>query len=180
MRKVVAGLFMSLDGVVESPSSWAIFDEQTTAVMAAGIQQADAILLGRRTYLEFASLWPGQASETPMAHFMNATPKHVVSATLSGPLDWANSYLVSGDLAEQVAALRAQPGRNIQVPGSPALVQSLLRAGLLDELSLMIQPIVLGAGQRLFGELPDRLRLRLVESTTFRTGVLSVTYQPAR
>lgn len=178
MRKIVAGLFMSLDGVVESPSNWATFNEEATAMMAAGIEKADAILLGRRTYLEFAGIWPAQGSGTAMARFLNATPKYVVSSTLSAPLDWANSSLVSGDLAAAVAGIRAQPGLDIQVPGSPALVRSLLRHGLLDELSLMIQPIVVGSGRRLFDGLTDQVRLRLVESTALRTGVVTVTYQP--
>lgn len=175
MRKIVAGLAMSLDGVVESPSSWMLFDDEMNAVISEGIARSDAILLGRRTYLRFAGLWPTLGSDVPLADFMNNTPKYIVSATL-GTLDWANSSLLTGDLAGALARLREQPGRNIQIPGSPTLVRSLLRDGLLDELSLMIQPVVVGSGMRLFDETTSLLSLKLVESRTLGTGVLSVTY----
>jgi dihydrofolate reductase len=176
MRKVVAGLAISLDGVVESPSDWMLFSPEVAAVISAGIAQADAILLGTRTYLDFAALWPGLDSE--MADFMNNTPKHIVSSSLT-TLEWANSSLLTGDLATAVTKLRNQPGKNIQVPGSPRLVRSLLRDGLLDQLSLMVQPVVLGTGLRLFEQMYGRTDLRLVQSTTLSTGVLSVTYEPA-
>jgi dihydrofolate reductase len=175
MRKIVAGLAMSLDGVVESPSKWMLFDDEMNAVISEGIARADAILLGRCTYQRFATLWPGLGSDVPLAAFMNNTPKHIVSSTL-GTLEWANSSLVTGDLAVELGRLKEQPGKNIQIPGSPRLVRSLIRAGLLDELSLMIQPIVVGAGRRLFDELTDQVSLRLAESRTLGSGVLSVTY----
>jgi dihydrofolate reductase len=180
IRKVVAGLFMSLDGVVEAPGEWAFAygDDEMWAGIAAGIAQADAVLLGRRTYLEFAALWPTQGRDVPMAAFLNDSPKYVASTTLT-TLDWAGSRLLTGDLADEVAKLRRLPGRNIQVPGSPRLVRSLLRAGLLDELSLNICPVVLGSGMRLFDDMPGRIRLDLVRSSTFKTGVLGVTYRPA-
>jgi dihydrofolate reductase len=179
MRKVVAGLFISLDGVVESPANWAYeyFNDDVWNAIGAGIAQADAVLLGRRTYLEFAELWPSQGSEVPMADFLNNMPKYVVSSTLD-TLDWAGSSLLRGDLAEELATLKEQPGSNIQVPGSPTLVRSLLRDGLLDELSLMIAPIVVGAGMRLLAEM-DRVPLKLLQSSALSTGVLAVTYEPA-
>jgi dihydrofolate reductase len=118
-------------------------------------------------------------SDVPMTDFMNNTPKYVVSSTLHA-LEWANSILLTGDLAEEVAKLKAQPGRSIQIPGSPRLVWSLLRDGLLDELALMVHPIVLGSGMRLFEEMTGRISLNLVDSRTLSTGVVSVTYQPAR
>lgn len=177
MRKVVAGLAISLDGVVESPSNWMLFNDEMAEVIGAGLAQSDAILLGRRTYLEFAKLWPNLDSDVPTADFMNNTPKHIVSSTLD-TLEWANSRLVTGDLAEEVAKLKEQPGKNIQIPGSPRLVRSLLRDGLLDELSLMVHPIVVGSGMRLFDEMTDQVGLKLVKSTTLSAGVLSVTYQP--
>jgi dihydrofolate reductase len=155
MRKIVTGLFISLDGVVESPSDWLLSSDEMWEVIGAGIAQSDAILLGRCTYLQFAEIWPNQGSDVPMADFLNNTPKHVVSSTLD-TLDWANSSLVTGDLAGEVAKLRDQPGKNVQIPGSPTLVRSLLRGGLLDELSLMAHPIVVGSGMRLFEGLPIR------------------------
>lgn len=112
MRKVVAGLFMSLDGVVESPDKWGFqyFTDEMYEVMAAGVAQADSVLLGRRTYVEFAKLWPTQGSDVPMADFLNNSPKYVVSATLD-TLEWAPSTLVTGDLAEELTKLKEQPGR---------------------------------------------------------------------
>jgi dihydrofolate reductase len=181
MRRIVAGLLMSLDGVVESPSEWGFsryFNDEMQEGIAAGVTQADAVLLGRRTYLEFAELWPNQGSEVPMADFLNNSPKYVVSATLE-TLGWANSRLLTGDLAEELTKLKEQPGKNILIPGSPRLVRSLLRDRLLDELSLNICPVVVGSGMRLFDEITDLLPLRLVNSTTLSTGVLGVTYQPA-
>jgi dihydrofolate reductase len=180
MRKIVTGLFMSLDGVVESPFSWATpyFNDEMFDVIRAGIAQADAILLGRRTYLEFAELWPSQDSSVPMADFLNNTPKFVVSSTLD-TLDWGPASLVRGNVADEIGKLKQQPGKNIQIPGSPTLVRSLLRHGLLDDLTLGIAPLVVGTGMRLFDESTERLPLKLAETRTYPTGLLDVTYQPA-
>jgi dihydrofolate reductase len=179
VRKVVAGLAITLDGVVEGPSknNWLMFNDEMGAAIGAGVAESDAILLGTQTYLEFAQLWPTQGSEVPMADFMNQTPKYVLSHSLE-TLDWNNSILLRGDLTEVVTKLKNEPGRNIQVPGSPRLVRSLLRAGLLDELSLMVHPLVLGGGMRLFDGVTERIALTVTESKTFRTGVVSVTYRP--
>ncbi|MGO8883830.1 MAG: dihydrofolate reductase family protein [Streptosporangiaceae bacterium] len=177
MRKIVAGLAISLDGVVEAPSqgNWMRFNDEMAEIIAAGIAEADAILLGRRTYLEFAEMWPSLGSDVPMADFMNNTPKYVVSRTLR-TLGWAHSTLLAGDLAEEVRSLKEQPGRSIQMPGSPTLVRSLLRCGLLDELALMIHPVVLGSGMRLFDETTGRIGLELMDARTLSTGVVSLTY----
>jgi dihydrofolate reductase len=183
MRKIVAGLLMSLDGVVESPNEWGwsqYMNDEMTEGIVAGVAQADAVLLGRRTYVEFANLWPNQGSEVPMADFLNHSPKYVVSATLDTPLEWANAHLIKGALAEELAKLKQQPGKNILIPGSPTLVRSLLVDGLLDELNLNICPVVVGSGMRLFDGITDLVRLELVQSTTLSTGVLGVTYQPLR
>jgi dihydrofolate reductase len=178
MRKIVAGLAITLDGVVESPSNWMLLDDEANEVIRAGIARADAVLLGRRTYLEFAGLWPKRGSDVPMADFLNNAPKYVASGTLD-TLDWKPATLLAGDLREELATLKAQPGRNIQVPGSPRLVRSLLRDGLLDELALMIQPVVVGSGLRLFDEPTEPMRLDVVDSRTLGSGVLSVVYRPA-
>lgn len=174
------GLFVSLDGVVESPDGWQLpyFNDEMIEGINIGIARADAVLLGRRTYLEDAELWPTQGSDVPMADFMNDTPKYVVSSTLD-TLEWANSVLISGDLADELTRLKQQPGKDILIHGSPTLVRSLLRDGLLDELSLYILPVVIGSGMRLFDGITNRVALELVESTTFSNGVLGVTYQPA-
>ncbi len=181
MRKIVAGLFISLDGVVETPDRWRsrYFTAEIAEMMAAGIAQADAVLMGRRLYQEFAGYWPNQGGDVPMADFLNQTPKYVVSATLDTPLEWANSRLITGDLAEELTKLKQRPGKNIQIPGSPTLVRSLLRDGLLDELALLICPVVVGSGLRLFDGMTRQVELELVESRTFSTGALSATYQPA-
>jgi dihydrofolate reductase len=181
IRKIVAGLLMSLDGVVESPNEWGFsryFNDEMKDGIAAGIAQADAVLLGRRTYLEFAKVWPNQGSDVLMADFLNTSPKYVVSTTLD-TLEWANSSRISGDLAAELGKLKQRPGKNILIPGSPTLVRSLLRDGLLDELSLNICPVVVGSGMRLFDEITHPLRLKLVDSRTLSTGVVGVTYQPA-
>jgi dihydrofolate reductase len=176
MRKIVAGLAVTLDGVVDSPSgNWMMFNDEMREIIDAGVAEADAILLGRRTYLEFAEMWPRLGGEVPMADFMNNTPKYVASRTLR-TVEWAGSTLLTGDLATELTELKRRPGKNIQVPGSPRLVRSLLSDGLLDELSLMIHPIVLGTGARLFDEQTDRMELKLTDSRTLATGVVSATY----
>ncbi len=182
MRRIVAGLLMSLDGVVESPDRWGwrrYMNEEMSRGIVAGVAQADAVLLGRVTYEQFAKIWPDQGSDVPMADFLNGSPKYVVSRSLRAPLEWAHSTVVAGNLAEELARLKQQPGKNILVPGSPRLVRSLLRDGLLDELSLNICPIVVGEGMRLFDGIGAEVTLKLVDSTVFSTGVLGVTYQRA-
>lgn len=181
MRKIVAGLFMSLDGVVEAPEQWAYQygTDQMWAEIAAGIGRADGVLLGRHTYQQFAQMWPNQPSDMPMAAFLNNTHKYVVSASLD-TLQWGPASLLTGDIADELTELRRRPGKNIQVPGSPTLVRSLVRDGLLDELRLHICPTVVGPGMRLFEDMTDQVRLKVTESKTFRTGILAVTYQPDR
>lgn len=176
MRKIVAGLAVTLDGVVDSPSgNWMMFNDEMQEIIDAGVAEADAILLGRRTYLEFAAMWPRLGGDVPMADFMNGTPKYVASSTLRS-LEWAGSTLLTGDLATELTELKRRPGKNIQIPGSPRLVRSLLAGGLLDELSLMIHPVVLGTGARLFDGQADRMDLKLQDSRTLGTGVISATY----
>ncbi len=179
MRQIAAGLFISLDGVVESPDRWGFqyMDEAMTRGISAGISQADAVLLGRKTYTEFASMWPSQPDEVPMAHFLNHTHKYVVSSTLN-TLDWQPATLISGDLTAEITRLKQQPGLNIQIPGSPTLVRALLRVGLLDVLSLSICPIVVGSGWHLFDDSINMVGLKLVHSTILSTGVIGATYMP--
>jgi dihydrofolate reductase len=181
MRKVTAGLFVSLDGVVESPEKWHFpyFNDEMGEAVEAAIAASDAMLLGRVTYQEFAAYWPGVSSEDePFATHMNNTPKYVVSKTLD-KAEWNNSTLISGNVAEEITKLKQQPGKNIGITGSATLVQSLLQDDLLDELGLMIHPVVVGSGKRLFQEGGGPKGLKLVDSMTFSTGVVSLTYQPA-
>ena len=181
MRKVTAGLFVSLDGVVESPEKWHFpyFNDEMGEAVGAAISSSDAMLLGRVTYQEFAAYWPGVSSEDePFATHMNNAPKYVVSKTLD-KAEWNNSTLISGNVAEEITKLKQQPGKNIGITGSATLVQSLLQDDLLDELGLMIHPVVVGSGKRLFQEGGGPKGLKLVDSMTFSTGVVSLTYQPA-
>ncbi len=181
MRKVTAGLFVSLDGVVEAPEKWQLpyFNDEMGEAIGAVMAEADAMLLGRVTYQEFASYWPGvSAEDQPFADHMNNTPKFVVSTTLAEPLEWQNSTLIKGNVAEEIAKLKQQPGRNIGITGSATLVQSLLQDDLLDELGLLVHPVVVGSGKRLFEEGGDQKGLKLVDSKTFSTGVVYLTYQP--
>jgi dihydrofolate reductase len=182
MRKVTAGLFVSLDGVTESPEKWQLpyFNDEMGEAVGAAMAAADAMLLGRVTYEEFASYWPGVSSEDqPFADHMNNTPKYVVSTTLGEPLEWNNSTLVKGNVAEEISRLKRQPGKDIGITGSVTLVQSLLQEDLLDELGLMFHPVVVGSGKRLFEEGGVPKELKLVDSKTFSTGVVYLTYRPA-
>ena len=182
VRKVTAGLFVSLDGVTESPERWQLpyFDDEMGEAVGAAMNAADAMLLGRVTYQEFASYWPGVSPEDqPFAGYMNDTPKHVVSTTLEEPLGWNNSTLIKGNVVEEITKLKQQPGKNIGVTGSATLVRALLRDDLLDELGLMVHPVVVGSGRRLFEDWGDLKRLELVDSRTFGTGVVYLTYRPA-
>jgi dihydrofolate reductase len=181
MRRIVAGLLMSLDGVVESPGLWGFsryFNDEMKEGIRTGIAQADAVLLGRRTYLEFAELWPKQGSEVLMSDFLNHSPKYVVSSTLK-TLEWANSSLLTGDLDDALRELKRQPGKDILIPGSPTLVRALVRSGLLDVLNLNVCPVVVGSGMRLFEGMTDQVDLTLVHSTTLSNGVVGLTYGPA-
>jgi dihydrofolate reductase len=180
MRKVVAGLLLSLDGVMESPDKWHFpyFNDEMGADIGAQMAASDAMLLGRVTYQEFASFWPGAPADDPFTAQMNDTPKYVVSTTLD-TVEWKNSTLIKGNIAEAITNLKQQPGKNINITGSATLVRSLLRDNLLDELRLMVHPIVVGSGKRLFEEMGEQVALTLVDSKTFSTGVLSLIYEPA-
>ncbi len=178
MRKVIAGLFISLDGVVESPGEWQFdhFDAEMGASMSAHIAAEDTVLLGRVTYQEWADYWP-TSNDEPYASHINNTAKYVVSTTLD-KVAWQNSTLIKGNLAGEIARLKQQPGGNIGVAGSPTLVESLLQDNLLDELTLMIHPVVVGSGKRLFKDGRPLERLKLVGSKITSTGVAILTYHP--
>jgi dihydrofolate reductase len=178
MRKVVSGLFISLDGVVESPEKWQFdnFDADMGAALEAHITAEDTILLGRVTYQDWAPYWPTSTDE-PYASHINNTPKYVFSTTLD-KVEWKNSTLVKGSLADEIARLKKQPGKNIGVAGSPTLVRSMLQQNLLDQLTLMFHPVIVGKGKRLFDRWDDLKRLKLVASQTTSTGVSLLTFQP--
>jgi dihydrofolate reductase len=180
MRKIVAGLFMSVDGVVESPEQWQVpyFNEEMGQALGAQMAESDTLLLGRRTYQEFAAFWPNQPSDAPFADYMNSTPKLVVSTTLD-TVEWENATLLKGDVAAELAMLKQQPGKNLNVTGSGTLVRYLLGENLLDELQLMVCPVVVGRGRHLFEDGGDQKALNLVSSGSFSTGVLQLSYQSA-
>jgi dihydrofolate reductase len=180
VRKVVAVELVSVDGVIEAPEEWAFSysNEEMEEANASGMAASDALLLGRVTYDALAAFWPHQPGGTPMVDYINSVPKFVVSETLEEPLEWNNSTLIEGNVAEEITQLKRQPGKDITILGSGVLVRSLLRNGLLDELKLMVHPIVLGGGKRLFEEGGDQKALELVDSKTFGTGVLYLTYRP--
>ena len=182
MREVIAAEFLSLDGVMESPDQWHFpyFDDEMGRAIGEGFAASDALLMGRVNYEEWAAYWPKQDPEAvPEAAQMNGLRKYVVSTTLEEPLEWENSTLIKEDVAEEIEKLRNRPGKNITISGSATLVRSLLRDGLLDELQLMIHPVIVGSGKRLFEDGGDLKRPELVDSKTTGTGVLILTYRPA-
>jgi dihydrofolate reductase len=178
MRKIAAGLFISLDGVVESPEKWTgpYFNDQVGQAVGELMADNDALLLGRVTYEGFAAAFGGESGG--MADQMNNTPKFVVSGSLSSA-DWQNSTLISANVAETIGALKQQPGKNIGMSGSSTLVSWLLRQGLLDQLDLLVFPVVLGTGKRLFSEPGGQVPLTLTGSRAFSPGVVHLSYSPA-
>jgi dihydrofolate reductase len=181
MRKIVASTFLSLDGVMESPDKWHLpfWSDELGEVVGAAMAGSDAMLLGRVTYQEFAGAWSSrEMADDPGADHMNNTPKYVVSTTLD-TVEWRNSTLLKGDLVEEITKLKQQPGKNISISGSAMLIQSLMRDQLIDEFQLLVHPVVVGHGKRLFADGMQQQTLRLVESKTIANGVLALTYQPA-
>jgi dihydrofolate reductase len=194
MRKLTVSEFVSLDGVMQAPGGadedteggfrhggWQMgyFDDVAGERIGASMAQTGAFLLGRRTYEIFASYWPTQSDDDPFAKILNGLPKYVASTTLGEPLAWKNSTLLQGDVAKAVAELKEGEGGNIVVLGSGGLVQTLYENDLVDEYALMIHPIVLGSGKKLFREVP-RKPLKLADSVTTSTGVVMATYVPER
>ena len=186
MGRIVVTEFVSLDGVIEAPGGGEDFKhagwtfeidrgEEGDRYKLDEALGADALLLGRRTYEGFAAAWPSMTGE--FADKFNGMPKYVVSATLQEPR-WNNSTVLKGDVVEEVAKLRRESEGDIFVHGSAQLVQTLVENGLVDELRLMLFPVVLGSGKRLFGEMSDKRRLRLADSQTVGDGVLILTYVP--
>jgi dihydrofolate reductase len=184
---------VTVDGVMQAPGrpdedtrggfahgGWAApySDEVMGRVMAQRMAKPGALVLGRRTYEDFASYWPKQ-TDNPFTPVLNQRRKYVASTTLKEPLPWSNSTLLPGDAAQAVAQLKEQGDEDLAVLGSGELVRSLMRHDLIDEYLLSIHPLLLGYGRRLFGDDGTEAALRLVDSTTTTTGVIIATYQPA-
>jgi dihydrofolate reductase len=190
MRKLIVSEFVSVDGVMEAPggepgykhSGWTFDYPMAGEQMKFKLDEtldSEALLLGRVTYEGFAAAWPGRTDEAGFADKMNAMPKYVASTTLR-ELEWNNSTLLQGDVGEAVAALKEQDGGDILVAGSRTLVHALIEHGLVDELRLMVFPVILGSGRRLFpDDLAEKSPLKLVDSKVFDSGAAVYTYHPA-
>ena len=182
MRKIVVSEFISLDGVVEAPETWhfPFIDDEAQALTNSRIAANTSLLFGRVTYDIFAGYWPNvPVTDAPddIAKNLNSKPKFVVSNTLK-KADWQNTTIISGDVAAGVAKAKQDGDGIMGVTGSITLIQTLLAAGLVDELQLMVHPIVLGHGMRLFKDGLDKIPLKLVDSKAFKLGVVALTYQP--
>jgi dihydrofolate reductase len=195
MRKLVVNEFLTLDGVMQAPGAadedrsggfehggWQLsyFDDVFAKAVVVGMAEAGGFIFGRKTWETFAAYWPtAPAEEQEVAKPLNALPKYVASRTLREPLAWNNSKPITGDVVEGVRLLKQQSGKDLHLIGSGDLAQTLIGNDLVDEYRLMIHPIVLGSGKRLFRDGNARRPLALVESTTSTTGVLIATYRPA-
>lgn len=184
MRKITAGLFISLDGVVEAPDQWHFpyFNDEMGAAVGAMLGTADTVLFGRKTYESFAGAWPErEAAGGEDAGFAKTLgdARKIVASSRQLDFTWRNSEQLQGDLVEAVTALKNEPGGDIALSGSISVVRQLLAAGLLDELHLLVHPIAVRKGMRLFDEGEPSVPLRLISSEAFRTGVLNLVYGPA-
>ncbi len=192
MGKLIVTEFVTLDGVAQAPGApdedrdggfthggWQapLLDEEAGGVVFEQARTMDALLLGRRTYEIFAGYWPTAPAEIPFTGLLNRVPKYVASRTLAGPLAWNGSALLVGSIAESVASL-SERHDELHVIGSLNLVQSLLRAGLVDRLNLWLYPLLLGSGKRVFDEGTVPTALRLTESVTYANGTLHLAYEP--
>jgi dihydrofolate reductase len=177
MGMLYSTTFLTLDGVMSDPHVWhpAYASDESLRMLGDQIDAADAMLIGRRTYEEFASWWPGQDDSVPLARRTNAMPKLVVTATLD-TVEWTNSTIVAGELFGAVKRLAADA--QIAVPGSGTLVRALLDAGLLDEMRLYLDPLVVGHGRRLFDDVLPQISLELVQQSALPKGVMYLVYRP--
>ncbi len=179
MGRIVSNFFISLDGVVERPDQWHFpyFDDAMGEIVGAGMSTTSAFLMGRKLYGEWSEYWPQQGPEVPFSEFINGIPKYVVSSTLS-EATWNNTTLVNGDVAARLREVKESTDGDIGMSGSATTVRWLLANGLLDELALLVHPIAVGSGQRLFEDNPTT-PLTLVHSETLKSGVLHLRYTPA-
>jgi dihydrofolate reductase len=195
MRKVIVNEFLTLDGVAQAPGGaeedtdggfahggWHMQymeDEPTQQWVLESIVEAGGFLLGRRTYEIFAAFWPNAPEEEQVvAEPLNSKPKYIVSTTLAGPLEWENSTLLEGEMADAVAALKQEDGGDLHVIGSTELVRTLIAHGLVDELRLMIDPVVVGGAKRIFPDDGELRPLRLVDGQVTSKGAILATYAP--
>jgi dihydrofolate reductase len=179
MRKIIVSEFITLDGVIEAPNQWSFQSGRSEDQLKFKWDElfaCDALLLGRVTYQEFAAAWPSMPGTGDYGERMNSLPKYVVSTTLS-EMAW-NASLIKGNLAEEISKLKQQPGQDILIFGSGTLVNQLTQQDLIDEYRLMVFPVAVGSGKRLFREGSEKKMLKLVETRTFSSGVVVLTYHP--
>jgi dihydrofolate reductase len=177
MRRVVVSTYVTLDGVMEAPEKWELWNEEEMEKYAwEQLLASDALLMGRRIYEGFAAAWPFREGE--FADRMNSLPKFVVSTTLEA-VEWNNTSVIHDDVPNEVAKLKQQPGRDILMYGSGELMHTLMQHDLIDEYRFWVNPIVLGSGKRLFPDGSSKTEFRLVDTTTFSTGVVILAYQLA-
>jgi dihydrofolate reductase len=183
VRKLYAFLMMTLDGFYEGPNQefhfWQV-DDEFDEFSVGQLRDTDVLVLGRVTYEGMASFWPTPAArqnDPAVAALMNTLPKIVVSTTL-GSADWANTRVVGQNVAEEITRLKQQPGKDLAILGSPNLTVSLLGMGLVDELRVLVNPVVLGDGKSLFRSTKEELKLQLLQTRTFSSGNVLLTYQP--
>jgi dihydrofolate reductase len=183
-RKLISFMVVTLDGYYEGPNGefdWPNVDDEFYEFSISQLNDIDTLLFGRATYEGMASYWPtpeAQEGDPAVAGLMNSVPKIVFSSTLE-KADWQNTELIKGNAARAISDLKRQPGKYLALFGSPAFTVSLLEQGLVDELRVMVQPILLGAGKSLFTGLKDRVPLTLQTTTTFSSGNVLLTYRPA-
>jgi dihydrofolate reductase len=180
MRKLISGLFITLDGVVEDPHSWnpAYYNHEMTAAVQSALANSDTHVYGRRSYEMFRSVFTGPGSERiGHAPLMNDTPKVLVSTTV-GDADWGQTTVITGDVGARIRELKQRPGGTISVQASPTLIRFLLSNGLLDELHLLIHPVIVGTGQRLLDGVSGPASFDVIDATRFTTGVLSLRLAP--
>ena len=181
MARIILAAFVSLDGVMEAPEEWhfPFIDDEVGKHMFDEIFKVEALLLGRVTYDIYAATWPGRDNgENPVAAHFNRIPKYVVSTTLTAAT-WNNAHLIRDNVVDQVRTLRQSPGANVVIQGSATLANALIKENLVDEYHLLVHPVVVGRGKRLFAEGTNLPAMTLVTAKTLSTGVIDLTYVPA-
>jgi dihydrofolate reductase len=181
MRSIVWSQYISLDGVVEEPGEWSLpyFSDDLALYKSDELSASDALLLGRTTYEGFAAAWPHMEEiEGDFAVRMNMLPKYVVSTTLE-KADWNNSTIIRGNVPDEISKLKHEPGKNILIGGSGALAKTLMQHDLIDEIRMLVHPILVGTRKRLFEGAQQLIEVKLVDTRRFESGVVALTYQRA-
>ena len=181
MRKVIVSTYVTLDGKVDDLPDWVVpYDDDALVKYHTGLlANSDGLLLGRKTYEIFAAIWPPRSGRLTYVDKLNSMAKYVASTTL-GDLEWENSHLIEGDVADGVTELKQQPGRDLVVYGGLGLIHELLEHDLIDEYRFLVHPVLLGKGRSFFKDGAERVNLHLVDTTVIPPGVATLTYQPVR